>query len=70
MIKSRRMKRAGHVARIGGGEACIYAICWKAIGKRTQERTRYRWVDNIKMDFSEKECGSMDCINLVLDRDQ
>jgi hypothetical protein len=31
---------------------------------------RRRWEDNIKMDFREMECGGMDCIELVMDRDR
>jgi hypothetical protein len=48
VIKSRRMRWAGHVARMGGGEMCLQGFGWDA---RRQETTRRRWEDNIKMDL-------------------
>jgi hypothetical protein len=39
-------------------------------GKRPLGRPVRRWADNIKMDCRQKECGSMDWINLAQDRDQ
>jgi hypothetical protein len=42
----------------------------KAEGKRPLGRPRRRWVDNIKMDLSERGWGCMDWIDLVQDRDQ
>jgi hypothetical protein len=42
----------------------------KPEGKRSLGRLRRRWVDNIKMDFTEIGCDSMDCIDLTQDRDQ
>jgi hypothetical protein len=57
MIKLRRMRWAGYVARMGRR------------GKRSLGRPRHRWVDNIKMDLREIEWGDMDWINLAQDRD-
>jgi hypothetical protein len=51
MIKSRRMRWAGHVARMGGEEECIENIGGKARRKVTTGRPRHRWVDNIKIDL-------------------
>jgi hypothetical protein len=41
----------------------------KLEGKRTLGRSRSRWVDNTKIDFTEKECGGMICICLAQNRD-
>ena len=56
VIKSRRMRWAGHVARMGRGEA--YTGFWwgEPEGKRPLGRLRHRWEDNIKMDFQEVGC--------------
>ena len=42
----------------------------KPEGKRPLGRPRHRWEDNIKMDLQEVECGGMDWIDLVQDRDR
>jgi hypothetical protein len=41
----------------------------KPEGQRPLGRPRQRWEDNIKMDFQEVVCGSMDWIELAQDRD-
>jgi hypothetical protein len=52
MIKSRRMRWAGHVARMG--ETNSYRILvGKPEGKSPLGRSRRRWVDNIKLDLRE-----------------
>ena len=58
----------GHLARMGRGEA--YTGFWwgKPEGKRPLGRLRHRWEDNIKMDFKEVRCGSIDWIVLAQDR--
>jgi hypothetical protein len=53
MIKSRRMREAGHVARIGETRNAYRILVGKPEGKTPLGRRRYRWVDNIKMDLSE-----------------
>jgi len=40
----------------------------KPEGRRSLERPRHRWVDNIKMDLQEVGCGYMDWIGLTQDR--
>jgi hypothetical protein len=55
VIKSRRMRWAGHVARIA--ERCIQVLVGKPEGKRPLERPRRRWDDNIKMNFQEFRWG-------------
>jgi hypothetical protein len=51
LIKSRRMRWEGHVARIGGKRNAYRILVGKPDGKRPLGRPRHRWVDNIKMDF-------------------
>jgi hypothetical protein len=53
MIKSRRMKWAGHVARMGEKRNAYRILMWKPEGRRPLGRPRRRWVDNIKMDLRE-----------------
>jgi hypothetical protein len=70
MIKSRRMRWAGYVARNEGEEECIEDIVGKPEGKRPLGRPRRRWVDNIKMDLRDIKWDGMDWIDLAQDRDQ
>jgi hypothetical protein len=51
MIKSRRMRWAGHVARMGEKRNGYRILVGKPEGKRQLGRPRRRWVDNIKIDF-------------------
>jgi hypothetical protein len=51
VIKSRRMRWAGHVARMGEGTGVCRVLVGKPEGKRPLGRPRRRWEDNIKMDF-------------------
>ena len=57
VIKSRRMRWVGHVARMGE-ERGVYRE--KPEGKRPLGRPWRRWVDNIRMDLQEVGCGYMD----------
>jgi len=50
VIKSRRMRWAGHVARIGERRGILQVLVGKPEGKRPLGRHRHRWEDNIKMD--------------------
>ena len=59
VIKSRIMRWAGHMARMGKPE-----------GRRPLGRHRRRWVDNIRMDLQEVGCGYVDWIGLAQDRDR
>ena len=69
VIKLRRMRWAGHVAHMG--EKGVYRVLLgKPEGKRPLARPRRRWVDNIRMDLQEVECGYMDWIGLAQDRDR
>jgi hypothetical protein len=70
VIKSRRMRWAGHVARMGRGEA--YIGFWWGIreGKRPLGGPGRRWEDNIKMDFQEVGFGGINRITLSQDRER
>jgi len=54
----------------GGEERCIQGMVGKPEGKRPLGRQRYRWEDNIKMDFQDVGCGVMDLFELAQDRDR
>ena len=51
VVKSRRMRWAGHVACMGEGRGVHRVMVGKPEGKRPLGRPRRRWEDNIKMDF-------------------
>jgi len=70
MIKSRRMRWAGHVARIGEKRGAYRVLVGKPEGKRPLGRPRRRWVDIIRMDLQEVGCGFMDWIGLAQDKDR
>jgi hypothetical protein len=70
MIKSRMMRWAGHVARMGENRNVYRILVGNPEGKRLLGRPRRRWVDNIKMDLREIGWSVMDWIDLAQDRDQ
>ena len=51
VVKSRRMRWAGHVARMGEDRGVHRVFMGKPEGKRSLRRPRRRWEDNIKMDL-------------------
>jgi len=69
-MKSRRMRWAGHVARIGEERVVYRFLMGKPEGKRLLGSPRRRWVDNIRMDLQEVGYGCMDSIELAQDRDR
>jgi hypothetical protein len=69
IIKSWRMKRAGHVARIEKRNA-YKLLVGKPHGKRPLGSPRRRWVDNIKMYLGEVGWGDVDWIGLAQDRNR
>ena len=69
VIKSRRMRWGGHVARMGEVREVYRVLVGKPEGKRPLGRPRHRWVDNIRTDLQEVGCGYMDWIGLAQDRD-
>ncbi|KAJ4452239.1 hypothetical protein ANN_03757 [Periplaneta americana] len=69
-IKSRRLRWAGHIARMGESRNACRVLVGKPEGKRPLGRPRHRWEDNIKMDLREVGYDGKDCINLAQDGDQ
>jgi hypothetical protein len=69
-IKSRRMRWAGHVARMGETRNAYRILVGRPEGKRPLGRPRSRWVDDIKMDLREIGWDGMNWIELARDRDQ
>jgi hypothetical protein len=69
MVKARRMRWVGHVARIGEKRKAYRLLVGKPEGTRPLERPRRRWLDNIRMDLVEVGWGDMDWIDLAQDRD-
>jgi hypothetical protein len=58
VIKSRRMRWAGHVARMGEGRGAYRILVGRPKGRRPLGRPRLRWEDNIKMDLQEVGWGA------------
>jgi hypothetical protein len=70
VIKSRRMRWAGHVARRGEGRDVYKFLFWRPEGRRPLGRSRRRWEDNIKMDLREIRIDGANWIQLAQDRFQ
>jgi len=69
VVKSRRMRWAGHVARMGEGRGVHRVLVGKPEGKRPMGRPRRRWEYNNMMDLREVG-GSGDWMELAQDRDR
>jgi hypothetical protein len=70
VVKSRRMRWVGHVARMGEKVNAYRILVGKPEGRSSLGRPRRRWVNNIKIDVREIEWDGMDWIDLVQDRNQ
>jgi len=70
LIKSRRVRWAGRVARMGERRGIYRVLVEKPEGKRPLGRTRHRREDNIKMDLHKVGCEGMEWIELAHDRDR
>jgi hypothetical protein len=70
IIKTRRMRWAGHVARMGEKRNGYRLLVGKPEGKRPLGRQRCGWVDNIRMDLGEVGWGDVDWIGLAQDRNR
>ena len=70
VVKSRRMRWAGHVAPMVEGRVVYRVLIGKPEGKKPLGRPRRRWEDNIKLDLEEvgRSCG--DWMELAQDRDR
>jgi hypothetical protein len=67
VIKSRRMRWAGHVAHMGEGRGAYRVLVGRSEGKRPLGRPRRRWKDNIKMDLREIRIDGKNWIRLAQD---
>jgi hypothetical protein len=67
VIKSRRMRWARHVARMGDGRGVYRVLVGMPEGKRQLGRPRRRWEDTIKMDLREIGMDGANCIRLAQD---
>jgi hypothetical protein len=65
VIKSRRMRWAGHVARMGEGRGVYRVLVGRSEGKRPLGRPRHRREDNIKMDLREIGIDEANWIHLT-----
>jgi hypothetical protein len=70
IIKSRRMRWAGHVARMGQKRNAYRLLLGKPDGKRPLGRPRRRWVDNIRMDLGEVGWSDVNWIGQAQDRNR
>jgi transcription termination factor 2 len=70
IIKSRRMRWAGHVARMEEKRNAYRLFVGKPEGKRPLGRRRHRWMDNIRMDLGDVRWGNVDWIRLAQDRNR
>jgi hypothetical protein len=70
VIKARRMRWVGHVARMGEVKGAYNILVGRPEGRRPLGRHSRRWEDNIKMDFREIGFGDVDWIHLAQDRDR
>jgi len=70
VVKSRSMRWAGHVARMGQERGVYRVLVAKPEGKRPLGRPRRRWDDNIKMNLQEVGGGCGDWMEMAQDRDR
>ena len=70
VVKSRRMRWAEHVTRMGKDRGVHRVLVGKPKGKRPLGRPRRRWEDNIKMYLQEVGGYRVDWMELALDRDR
>jgi hypothetical protein len=70
VIKARKMRWAGHVARMGEGRSAYMVLVGRPEGKRPLGRSRRRWEDNIQMDLRETGIDGANWIQLAQDRVQ
>jgi hypothetical protein len=70
VIKWRRMRWVGHVARMGEGRGVYRVLVGKPEGRRPLERPGRKWKDNIRIDLREVGRGCVNWMELALDRDR
>jgi hypothetical protein len=70
VVKSRRMRWVGHVARMGEGRGVPRVVVGRPVGKIPLGRPRRRWEDNIKRDLQEVGVDCGDWMERAQDRDR
>jgi hypothetical protein len=70
VIKARRLRWAGHMARMGVVRGAYNILVGRPEERRPLGRPRRRWKDNIKMDLRETGFGDVDWIHWAQDRDR
>jgi len=70
VVKSKRMRWAGHVVLMGERRGVYRVLVGKPKGMRPHGKPRRRWEDNIKINLQEVGCGGMEWIELAQDRDR
>jgi hypothetical protein len=70
VMKAKRIRLAGHVARMGEVRGAYNILVAKPEGRRLLGRPRRKWKDNIKMDIGEIGFGDVNWIHLTQDRDR
>jgi hypothetical protein len=70
VIKSRRIRWAGHVARMGEGRGVYRVLVGRFEGERPLGRPRHRWEDNINIHLREVRIDGVNWIQLAQDRVQ
>jgi hypothetical protein len=70
IMKSRRMRLAGHVAQMGEKRNAYGLLVGKPERSRPLGRPRRRWVDDIRIDVVEVGWGDVDWIGLAQDKDR
>ena len=68
VIKSRRLRWAGHVARMEEGRSAFKILTGKPTGKRLLGRPKRRWEDNIRMDLEEISTNAGNWVESTQDR--
>ena len=69
VIKCRRLRWAGHVARMEEGRSAFKILTGKPTGKRPLGRPRRRWKDNIRMDLEEIGINAGNWVDSAQNRD-
>ena len=69
MIKSRRLRWAGHIDSIEEGRSAFEILTGTPARKRTLGRPRRRWEDNIKIDLKEIGINTRNLVDLTQDGD-
>ena len=68
VIKSRKLRWAGHVCRMEEGRSAFKILTGKPTGKRPLGRLRRRWEDNIRMDLQEIGMNAGNLVDSAQDR--